>query len=64
MITNVCDVCLTNRSDQGEVYHLTVSKIDNGKMANKIIKEIDICAPCFEKMMKGTKGKNNDGVEK
>lgn len=51
MVTHVCDKCLTNRSDQGNVYHLTVTKIDNGKMVNKIIKEVDICALCFKKMM-------------
>lgn len=48
----VCDKCLTNRSDEGEVYHLTVTKIENGKnLTSRIIKEIAICAPCFEKMM-------------
>lgn len=52
MMTYVCDKCLTNRSDQGVVYHLTVTKIENGKnLTSRIIKEIDICAPCFSKMM-------------
>ena len=55
MVTHVCDKCLTNRSDQGDVYHLTVTKIENGKMASKIIKEVDICAPCFKKMMEESK---------
>lgn len=55
MITHVCDKCLTNRSDQGDVYHLTVTKIENGKTANKIIQEVDICAPCFQKMMEEAK---------
>jgi hypothetical protein len=55
MMTYVCDKCLTNRSDQGEVYHLTISRIETGKAANKIVKELDICAPCFEKMMQGNK---------
>lgn len=55
MMTYVCDKCLQNRSDEGEVYHLTITKIENGKLASKIIKEIDICAPCFEKMMEGKK---------
>ena len=27
MKTYVCDVCKTNRSDEGTVYHLTVEKI-------------------------------------
>lgn len=55
MVTHVCDKCLTNRSDQCDVYHLTVAKIENGKMASKIIKEVDICAPCFKKMMEESK---------
>ena len=56
MMTYVCDRCMTNRSDQGEVYRLTITKIEmSGKLANKIIREIDICAPCFEKMMGGKK---------
>ena len=55
MVTHVCDKCLTNRSDQGDVYHLTVTKIENGKMASKIIQEIDICAPWFKKMMEKSK---------
>lgn len=50
-MTYVCDKCLTNRSDEGDVYHLTVTKIENCKMANKIVREIDICAPCFSKMI-------------
>lgn len=56
MMTYVCDKCMNNRSDQGEMYHLTITKIEpNGKMATRIIKEIDICAPCFDKMMGGQK---------
>ena len=50
-MTYVCDKCLTNRSDQGVVYHLTVTKIENSKMANKIVREIDICSNCFNKML-------------
>lgn len=56
MMAYVCDKCLNNRSDQGEVYHLTITKIEqSGKMATRVLKEIDICAPCFEKMMGGNK---------
>lgn len=51
MMTYVCDKCLKNRSDEGEVYHLTVTKIENVKNVGRIVKEVDICAPCFTKMM-------------
>lgn len=56
MMTYVCDKCMTNRSDQGVMYRLTVTKIDmSGKVNNKIVKETDICAPCYEMLMEGRK---------
>ena len=53
MMTYVCDKCLTNRSDQGEMYHLTITKVETGKQlkTKSIVNEIDICKPCFDKMI-------------
>ena len=55
MMTFVCDKCLTNRSDQGEMYHLTIAKIETSKKlkTKSIVNEIDIRKPCFDKMMGG-----------
>lgn len=55
MMTYVCDKCLTNRSDQGVMYRLTITKIEMGKVTNKIVKETDICGPCYDMLMNGRK---------
>ena len=53
MKTYVCDVCKTNRSDEGTVYHLTVEKISpDGNKFTQAIESRDICEPCFKKMFK------------
>lgn len=51
MKTYVCDVCKSNRSDEGLVYHLTVEKIspDGNKFVPAATPK-DVCAVCFEKM--------------
>ena len=56
-MTYVCDKCLTNRSDKGEMYHLTITKVETGKQlkTRSIVNEIDIWKPCFDKMMGGNK---------
>jgi hypothetical protein len=54
-MTYVCDKCMTNRSDQGVMYHLTITKIEMRKVTYKIVKETDICAPCFDRLMRGDK---------
>ena len=56
MKTYVCDVCKTNRSDEGTVYHLTVKKISpDGNKFTQAMESMDICEPCFKKMFKDKK---------